>query len=76
MKIFLGGDLNFYHPEKEKWLDVELETPTSIAQIIEQLDIPSGEVYLVVLNGEAVDINTNIASQKDEVKLFPPVGGG
>jgi len=76
MRIHLGGHLNFYHPQKDKWLDVELEHPTPLRVILDGSGIPLGEVSLVVVNGELVDLQEAIVSEQSEVKLFPPVGGG
>lgn len=76
MKIFLGSQLNFYHPQKGNWLDEEIDKPTPLSEILTGLGIPFGEIHLVVINGEVADIRSAIVSQQDEVKLYPPVGGG
>ena len=41
-----------------------------------QLKIPIAEVQLTVLNGELVEIINLIVKDSDEVRLYPPVGGG
>jgi sulfur carrier protein ThiS len=76
MRIYLGGHLNFYHPNKEKWLVVELERATPLAEILEEAGIPLAEVQLVALNGEVVDLGDAVLSEEDEVKVFSAVGGG
>jgi len=76
MRIFLGGHLNFYHPRKEKWLQIELDQPAKLLEVIADNDIPLGEVHLAALNGDQIDIQTAIVTDKDEVKLFSAVGGG
>ena len=76
MRIYLGGHLNFYHPQKEKWLEVELEQSTPLRVVLDNTNIPLGEVHLVVINDELVDLNEAIVSEQSEVKLFPAVGGG
>lgn len=76
MRIYLGGHLNFYHPQKEKWLEVELEQPTPLKVVLDNSNIPTGDVHLVVINGELVDFQEAIVSEQSEVKLFPAVGGG
>jgi len=76
MRIYLGGHLNFYHPQKENWLAVELMRPTPLKEILADAGIPEGEVYLVVVNGETADLQEAVISEQDEVKLFSPVGGG
>lgn len=76
MQIFLGGHLNFYHPKKDTWLSVDINQPTPLLGILEASGIPTGEVYLVVVNGEIAELETVIVSAQDQVKLFPAVGGG
>lgn len=76
MRIYLGGHLNFYHPQKDNWLEVELEQPTSLRVVLDSSGIPLGEMHLVAVNGELVDLQEAIVSEQDEVKLFPAVGGG
>lgn len=76
MRIYLGGHLNFYHPHKDNWLEVELEQPTPLRVVLDISGIPLGEMHLVVVNGEIIDLQEAIVSEQDEVKLFPAVGGG
>ena len=76
MKIYLGGHLNFYHPEKGNWLEVEIGEATALVDVIQAAGIPLGEVHLVVLNGEAVALEGLLVRQGDEVRLFSPAGGG
>jgi sulfur carrier protein ThiS len=76
MRIYLGGHLNFYHPKKENWLEVALENPTPLKDVVERAGIPLGEISLVSVNGEIADLQEAIISETDEVKLFSPVGGG
>jgi molybdopterin converting factor small subunit len=76
MRIYLGGHLNFYHPQKDKWLEVEIMQSTPLRVVLNNTNIPLGEVYLVVVNGELVDLDETMVSEQSEVKLFPAVGGG
>jgi len=76
MRIYLGGHLNFYHPQKEKWLEVDLEQPIPLQVVLDTSGIPLGEVHLVVVNDELIDLLEAIVSEQSEVKLFPAVGGG
>ena len=76
MRIFLGGHLNFYHPKKEKWLEVNLSNPTPLVNVLDQAGIPVAEVQLVAINGEVADLQSALVSEQDEVKVFSPVGGG
>ena len=76
MRIYLGGHLNFYHPQKDKWLAVEINSPISLSDILNKADIPLGEIHLVVVNGETVELKNANVSPGDEVKIFSAVGGG
>jgi len=76
MRIYLGGHLNFYHPHKEKWLEIQIEQPTLLVEVLNTANIPLGEVHLVVFKDENVDLQDLVVAQNDEVKLFPAVGGG
>jgi sulfur carrier protein ThiS len=76
MRIYLGGHLNFYHPQRGYWLEIELEQPTYLKDVLDGSGIALGEVYLVVVNGEIVDLHEAIISEQDNVKLYSAVGGG
>jgi sulfur carrier protein ThiS len=76
MRIYLGGHLNFYHPLKESWLDIELDHPRLLWDVLESAGIPLGEVHMVVVNGEIANLQDVIVSSQDEVKTFSAVGGG
>jgi len=74
--MYLGGHLDFYNPSPGNWLETHLDRPTPLRDVLAQLGIPAGEVELVVLNGELLDLDTTVVSDQDEVKLFSAVGGG
>ena len=76
MRIYLGGHLNFYHPRKERWLEIEIQGSRSLAGILEDAGLPLAEVQLVALNGEVVDLEDAVISEGDQVKVFSAVGGG
>ncbi len=76
MKLYLGGSLAFYSPNKKPELEVSLNKITSLNRVIRDLGIPIAEVQLTVLNGELVNLNEILVSDDDEVRLYPPVGGG
>jgi len=76
MRLYLGGYLDFYHPQRSSWLEVELNHPSPLSEVLTELGIPMGDVQLFVLNGELVELSEAIVSDQDEVKLFPAVGGG
>jgi sulfur carrier protein ThiS len=76
MRIYLGGHLSFYHPRKEMWLEVKITEPSLLTIILNNAGIPLGEVHLVVVNDEIVDLEDTVVCLQDKVKLFSPVGGG
>jgi molybdopterin converting factor small subunit len=56
--------------------EVELESGGSIAAALEKLDIATGGVHLVMVNGQMeTDMRRSLA-EGDEVSVFPPVAGG
>jgi sulfur carrier protein ThiS len=76
MRIFLGGHLNFYHPNKDKWLEVDLNGPAPLVDLLNAAGVPLSEVQLVAINGEVVELENAWVSEGDQVKVFSPVGGG
>ena len=76
IRIFLGGHLNFYHPQKDKWLDVEINEATSLTEILNDTGIPLAEVNLVSINGDVVELEQAVLTDGDDVKLFSALGGG
>ena len=76
MRIYLGGHLNFYHPKKENWLEIEIDKPMPLTEVLENANVPLGEVHLVVVNQENVGLQDYIVDKNDEIKIFSAVGGG
>jgi sulfur carrier protein ThiS len=76
MKLNFGGQLSFYLPGHPRHLEVQLDGPTMLSEVLANLGIPIAEVYLVAVNGEMVDPHKTLVSQEDEVKVYPPVDGG
>ena len=76
MRIYLGGHLNFYHPQKSNWLKVDFDPPKRLTEILKAAGIPLDEVHLVVINGKVQDVQTTLTSDQDEVKVYSAVGGG
>jgi len=76
MKLKLGGQLSFYPPGKSPQVEVQLDAPTLLSEVLAKVGIPFGEVFLVVVNGELVEPKDAMVSQDDEVKVFPPMDGG
>ena len=80
MRLYLGGFFTFYVPAAQKkrspWIEVELSEPALLPEVLERLGIPPAEVHLAAVNGQAVDPAEAIVNQDDEVRLYPPIGGG
>jgi sulfur carrier protein ThiS len=76
MKLHIGGHLTFYLSEKSADLELYLEGPTRLADILANLKIPAGEVALVVVNGKLSESSTIDVTNTDRVDLYPPIGGG
>ncbi len=76
MRLYLGGYLDFYNPQPGSWLVVELERPSPLPEVLVELGIPTSEIHLVAINGELTELSEAVVTGDDEVKLFPPVGGG
>lgn len=56
----------------------QLEVPpgSTIADALEQLGISTGQVHLVMVNGEMETDRRRALAEGDEVQVFPPVAGG
>jgi sulfur carrier protein ThiS len=76
MRLYLGGHLDFYHPQRHNWLEIAIENPTPLQELLTDLGIPLGEVHLVVINGEALGLQDAVVTERDEVKMYSAVDGG
>ncbi len=76
MKLYAGGYLDSYLPQRRSKMEITLGKPTSLMEVISRFGIPSAEVHLVVINGQLVELEGAVVSDLDEVKLYPAVSGG
>ncbi len=76
MRIYLDRYYNFYTRSSQPWVDVEVEQPARLSEVMADAGIPLAEIYLVVVNGEALDPREAFITPQDKVKIFPPFGGG
>jgi sulfur carrier protein ThiS len=76
MKLYAGGHLDFYLPQRRSRMELELKEPTRLSELLAGLGIPLAEVHLVVVNGQLADLQEVIVFGQDEVKLYPAVNGG
>jgi molybdopterin converting factor small subunit len=75
VRIYLGGYLRSFAAGQSQ-VEISLLTQTPLKDVLAGLDLPTGEVYLAVLNGRLVDPADTLVADADEVKLYPPVDGG
>jgi sulfur carrier protein ThiS len=76
MKLLLGGYLSFFSSKRQDKIEVPLEEPRRLSEVLSELGVPVSEVYLTVLNGELVTLDETVVSDSDEVRLYPPIDGG
>jgi molybdopterin synthase sulfur carrier subunit len=55
---------------------LELGTQATLANALEKLGLSTGQVHLVMVNGEMDHDKARTLKEGDEVTLFPPVAGG
>ncbi len=75
MRIYLGGYLSLY-AAGQHWLEVEVQAPARLREVVQRANVPPGEVYLACVNGVLVDAGEALVAPGDEVRLYPPVDGG
>jgi molybdopterin converting factor small subunit len=56
--------------------EVDLADGSTVADLVEQLDLPKADVHLAVIDGRIVHDRAAPLSAGQRVALFPPVGGG
>jgi len=76
MRIHLGGHLRWYDVEKRARLELTLDAPVTLLQLLERLGVPSAEVAVAAVNGEAAGLQETIVSGSEDVDFYPPSGGG
>ncbi len=76
MKLYTGGYLTFYMPERKHSIDIQLNAPTPLRDILAQVGIPLNEVALTAINGEQVELDTVLVKDGDVVRVFSSVDGG
>jgi sulfur-carrier protein len=61
--------------DRGKEIEVEVDTGSTVKEIIGALSIKREDVALLLINGRDGSFDT-ILTETDVVSLFPPVGGG
>ena len=72
VRVRLYANLRQDRPPEE---DMELPSGTTIASMIELLDLQAPAVTLIFINGRHADLGSEV-HEGDEIALFPPIGGG
>ena len=60
---------------REKIMDMDVSSDTTVKEIIESLGIPLQDVAIILINGRGTNSEAVLKSD-DVLALFPPVGGG
>ena len=76
MKLYLGGHLSWYAPQRVSHLEIRLEQPTALSAVVSRLRLPLGEIMLSAVNGTLVRLETAEVCDSDDVELHPPNGAG
>lgn len=69
------GHIRKFMPGGEETATVAVSPGTTLAGLLDRLEVPEQEIWLVSLNGVKAPLSTEV-SDGDEVGLFPPIGGG
>jgi sulfur carrier protein ThiS len=76
MHLHLGGHLSWYAPERAAHLEVPLDAPRRLLDLLDALGVPAGEVAAVLVNRHPVQLDDATVNDDDRADLYPPVGGG
>ena len=68
MRLHLGGHLDWYDPQKRAWLDLHLDTPLLLTDLLQQLGIPAGEVAIVAVDRRAVPLEGTTVNDENRVE--------
>ena len=55
---------------------IDVEPGTTIDSLQQHLGIASGQVHLVMVNGDMERDRSRVLAEGDEIVIFPPVAGG
>ncbi|HPP06352.1 MAG TPA: MoaD/ThiS family protein [Syntrophorhabdaceae bacterium] len=53
----------------------EIHEGTTVGELIKELELPHEQISIIFVNGRHAKLET-VLNDKDEVALFPPIGGG
>ena len=76
MYLHLGGHLSWYAPDRAAHLELPLDGPRPLLDLLDALGVPAAEVAVALVNRRPVRLEEAVVSDADRADLFPPVGGG
>ncbi len=76
MQLHLGGHLSWYDPQKRATQEIRLDKPIALIELLRRLGVPSAEIAVAAVNGQAVALEAARVIDDDRVELYPPIGGG
>lgn len=76
MKLYVGGYLNYYLAGRKSPVEVALNQPTLLREVLLGEGIPLEEVHLAAVNGSQVDLGEAMVENTDEARVFSSVNGG
>ncbi len=76
MKLYTGSHLTFYMPGRKSSLEISLDAPTPLIELLAQIGIPLSELALTAINGQLVDADQAVVQDGDHVRIFSAVDGG
>lgn len=57
-------------------MDIQLEKPISLVDLLAQINVPIAEIAIAAVNGTLVSLHEAQVADEDQVELHPPNGGG
>ncbi len=79
--VKLFASLGHYLPQGAKRNQIEMEYPldTTLAELVESLNLPEELVHLVLIDGVFIPPKERMArilNEGEEIAIFPPIAGG
>ncbi len=73
--IKLYGNLKKHLPQKKQDAQVEIESGTTIRELLARFGVPDSNVWMTAINDQVVGDSTAL-QDGDVLEVFEPVGGG
>lgn len=75
IRVKFYGNLRKYLLTKKEDAELDVEADTTIAALLEHLDVPDSEVWMCAVNDTVLPPATML-KEGDLLEVFEPVGGG